>query len=259
MPWRGDTTIRRNMRTASIMLDPNGDTETFVRGFAPILHFHPEEGEYCCFPSDAEEVYARYGSDWSKFQDDLSPDELDPSTPCYYEFWREPDMVQMKFWFWYNYNRFPAPFGVGRHIGDWEHVEVRWYFPESANPGTLWLLSNHLGARLSTEPSTLTLPGWAPEPPLLDGLQIHAWVALGSHANYPSTQSRPKCYLRVWCDKMKDGGPVWNTMNGLKPLDDTNFAEFVGRWGTDKSPRGPRNPYNSRTRNAPLASPVHLQ
>ncbi|MFW9944126.1 MAG: hypothetical protein ACFFB7_03945 [Candidatus Sifarchaeia archaeon] len=226
------------------MLDPDGDLETFVSSFAPILHFHPDEGEHCCFPSDAERVYARFGSDWDRFQEDLSPYELDPTTPCYYESWKEPDWIQMKFWFWYNYNKFPAPFGLGRHIGDWEHVEVRWYSPESATPGTLWLLSNHLKARLSTDSRTLTLPGW---------------VALGSHANYPSPNSRPKCYLRLWCDKMKDGGPVWNTVDGLKSMDYTNFTAFLGRWGTKKSPRGPRNPYNSRTRNAPLATPVHLR
>ncbi|MHA2378948.1 MAG: hypothetical protein ACXADS_06710 [Candidatus Thorarchaeota archaeon] len=254
-----DTTIRGDSSTSSNMLDPNGDSDSFARIFAPILHFHPEEGVHCCFPSNAERVYNEFGLDWSRFDEDLSPVELDPAAPCYYEFWREPDMVQMKFWFWYNYNRFDAPLGFGCHIGDWEHVEVRWYSPESANPGRIWLLSNHLEARLSSEPSTLTLPGWVPETPSLDGLQIHVWVALGSHANYPSPGSKPKCYLRIWCDKVKDGGPVWNTKNSLRLLDDTNFASFVGRWGTNRSPRGPRNPYNSRTRNAPLTTPVHLR
>ena len=67
--------------------------------FAPILHFHPEEGPFCCFPSDAEETYAKFHEDWNKFVEDRSPKELVQNTPCYYEFWEDAGLTQIRYWF----------------------------------------------------------------------------------------------------------------------------------------------------------------
>ncbi len=235
------------------MLDPTVDPEAFIRSYAPILHFHPREGEYCCYPSDAEEIFSKYNSDWTQFKKDLTPKTFQSDVPCYYEYWLDEDMFQAKYWFWYRYNRFPrAPPRLGKHKGDWEHVEVRRYMPFSEASGTIWLLSNHLEAVLVSYPGFYTLPGFTPESITLTDNHVHVWVALGSHANFPSPLGPKKRIGLFWKDITDKGGEEWCTEGSLKSIDDTNFASYVGRWGDKRSPRGPRNPYNNRSRNAPL-------
>lgn len=222
------------------------DLDELIKEFAPILHFHPEEGKCCCYPSNAEDIYGQYNDDWSSFQETRLPRQLDPATPCYVESWLNRHLTQIRYWFWYNYNDFPgSPISIGKHIGDWEHVEVRLY--EGEDP--LWLLSNHLESRLASQ--KLVLPNFNREEPILTERHIHVWVALGSHANYVSPSSSPRCYARVFCDKIAENGEVWYTENGLKPISETNFKSFEGRWGDEKAPRSPLNPYNNRWRNAP--------
>ncbi|TFG31429.1 hypothetical protein EU527_12435 [Candidatus Thorarchaeota archaeon] len=227
--------------------------EQLVCDYAPILNFHPDEGDFCCFPSDAEEVYQKFHRDWTKFQEDRSPAAMIPTTPCYYETWNDDDMIQIRYWFWYRYNDFPkVPFGLGKHIGDWEHVEVRLYDGTSPRDA-IWFLSNHLEARITS--FALTIQNIHPETPLLDGTHVRVWVALGSHANYPSPMSAPRCYGKIICDRIQENGEIWYTEQGLKPLEETNFHDFKGRWGNEKSPRSPMNEYNNRWRNYPNIEP----
>jgi hypothetical protein len=224
----------------------NMEIQRLVREYAPILHFHPEEGEHCCFPSDAEAIFERFHNDWSLFKEDKTPKSLGQSTPCYFETWEDDDLIQIRYWFWYNYNDFPgAPLGFGKHLGDWEHVELRCF----NDSNTIWLLSNHLGARISTEHGSFE--NYCTEIPILENNHIHVWVALGSHANYSSPNSNPYCYARVFCDRIAEGGSIWQTAQGLKPMIETNFKAFKGRWGDEKAPRSPLNEYNNRWRNAP--------
>lgn len=224
-----------------------------VRRFAPIVHFHPDEGQFCCFPSDAEEIYVRFFTNWDKFIEDRSPNELLPTTPCYYEYWEDEGLTQIRYWFWYRYNDFPgAPFSLGKHVGDWENVEVRLY-DSTRVEDAIWTLSNHYEARLAA--TSKTLPGFTNEGITLSGEQIHVWSALGTHANYPSPRSKPRCYARFFCDKIADGGPVWY-IDSLKHMAETNFCAYEGRWGDKKAPRGPANEYNNRWRNAPNLDPI---
>lgn len=155
-------------------MNHSSETYELVRRYAPITHFHPKEGEFCCFPR-------------------------------LYESTR----------------------------------------PENA----IWVLSNHYEARLAS-PSK-TLEGFVRENPILDQNQINVWSALGTHANYPSPLSKSRCYFRFFCDKIEDGGTVWNTQENLKHLDKTNFSKYEERWGDKKAPRGPANEYNNQWRNAP--------
>jgi hypothetical protein len=241
------------------MLDPTLDPKAIVRAYAPILHFHPREGEHCCYPSDAEEIFSKYGSDWTQFMVDPSPKTLQPDAPCYYEYWLDEDMFQIKYWFWYRYNDFPrAPFNRGKHKGDWEHVEVRHYLPSSGTPCTIWFLSYHREAILVSFPSSYTFPEFIPEPITLTDNHIHVWVGLGSHANFPSPHGRKRRIALLWKDTTDDGGEVWYTEAVLKSIDDTNFADYEGRWGDGRSPVGPRNPCNNRTRNVPLVKPIRV-
>lgn len=225
------------------------NTPDLVRAFAPILHFHPEEGSHCCFPSDAEKIYELFQNDWDSFTVTKTPKELDETAPCYYEIWSDNSMTQIRYWFWYNYNDFPGTyFGLGDHLGDWEHVEVRLY-KSTQIQDAIWLVSNHLKARLAS--ITKTIPRFDVEIPILGGTHLHVWVALGSHANYLSPTSTPYCHARIFCDKIQDKGEIWITEKVLKNLDETNFRNFTGRWGDEKAPRSPRNEYNNRWRNAP--------
>ncbi len=233
----------------------NDDIKTLVRQFAPILHFHPHEGEYCCFPSDAEQVYSDFNNRWDAFEKQLAPSTLVQSTPCYFESWTDENMMQIRYWFWYKYNRFPrAPLGLGEHLGDWEHIEVRIYSEDRI----IWLLSNHLTARQASIPADMTLPGFEPEEPILDENHIHAWVALGSHAHYPRPDSKPYCVGKILCDKIADEGEIWTTETNLVELKSANFYDFKGRWGDDRAPRSPTNEYNNRWRNAPDIKPVTI-
>lgn len=230
----------------------NDEIFNLVKEYSPVLRFHPGEGQYCCYPSDAEQTFAKFNERWEEFAKDVSQKELNPQTPCYYEIWREPDLTQIRYWFWYRYNRFPKAPRVGEHLGDWEHVEVRIFSEEEK----IWLLSNHLTARIAGDPSSLTLPEFKSEAPLLEENQIHTWVALGSHAHYVSPKSEPYCYKKVFCDKIASGGKRWDTSNNLVRLSETNFFSYTGRWGDSRAPRGPINEYNNRWRNAPSSLPI---
>jgi hypothetical protein len=231
-----------------------GDGHRLAEMFSPILHFHPEEGSFCCFPSDAEETYEKFHLNWDLFVEDRTPKELAESTPCYYEFWDDGDFFQIRYWFWYRYNDFPgAPMSLGKHLGDWENIEVRLYETTELFQA-IWILSNHHEARLTS--MMRSLEGFVRESPVLDGTHINVWVALGTHANYPSSHSKPRCYTRFFCDKIEDGGSIWNTESTLKHMDDTNFVEYTGRWGDKKAPRSPTNVYNNRWRNAPHLKPI---
>ncbi|MFW9959967.1 MAG: hypothetical protein ACFFDV_03055 [Candidatus Thorarchaeota archaeon] len=222
------------------------DIEKLVREYAPILHFHPEEGRHCCFPSDAERVFETFHKDWTLFREDKTPKSLDQSAPCYYETWVDGDLTQIRYWFWYNYNDFPGTrFGIGKHLGDWEHVELRLF----SDRRSVWLLSNHESTRVATGHGGIT--HYYSEQPILERNHIHVWVALGSHAIYPSAASSPRCYARIFCDKIAEDGSIWHTEQCLKPLSETNFREFKGRWGDKKAPRSPLNECNNRWRNAP--------
>jgi len=231
----------------------HSDIHNIVRRFAPILHFHPKEGEYCCFPSDAEEIYSKFHNDWDLFIEDKQPKELLPATPCYYEFWVDKKLTQIRYWFWYRFNDFPGTtLSLGKHVGDWENVEIRFYGSTDLEDA-IWILSNHHEARLAS--LSKTLQGFDREDVILEDEQIHIWSALGTHANYPSPMSKPRCYFRYFCDKIADDGAIWNTQENLKPMETTNFCTFEGRWGDKKAPRGPANEYNNRWRNAPNTNP----
>jgi len=227
-----------------------------VRAFAPILHFHPEESEHCCFPSDAEKIYELYHKNWARFDVIKTPKTLNEFTPCYYELWTDQRMTQIRYWFWYNYNDFPGThFGIGDHLGDWEHVEVRLYGGTQVQDA-VWLVSNHLISRVAS--ITKAIPGFDVEVPILGGTHLHVWVALGSHANYLSPQSAPRCFAKIFCDRIQDKGEIWFTEKILKKLDETNFRNFTGRWGDEKAPRSPKNEYNNRWRNAPDHEPIQV-
>ncbi|MHA1575838.1 MAG: hypothetical protein ACTSU3_00615, partial [Candidatus Thorarchaeota archaeon] len=134
-------------------IDMSDTLESLVKDLAPILHFHQDEGRYCCFPSDAEETYAMFSRDWTQFKKDLTPNTLIANAPCYYETWSDADLIQIRYWFWYKFNKFPGiPFRLGDHLGDWEHTEIRLYPKMSLGESIIWFVSNHSTARITSFP-----------------------------------------------------------------------------------------------------------
>jgi hypothetical protein len=204
-----------------------------VKMHAPILHFHPNESDQCCFPSDAEVAYLRLGPDGSL--DELrEPKTLLPNTPCFYQLDFNADsfnslgkVTRIKYWFWYNYNDFPndlCPDDPGSHAGDWESVEVILVNEQIY----IYVLSNHSGSI------------WvSPQDAYLDNGHINIWVGNGSHANYPSWDYDTYCVIETFgicCDDISEGGSIWWTQYNLKAVDTTNFAGYEGKWGVPVSP-----------------------
>lgn len=105
-----------------------------IQQHAPFLSFHPEEGNQCCYPSDAETSYTLIQK--QSFYEIREPKILNPQAPCYFdvdEKWIEEDAqhswrvkeIRIRYWFWYTFNDFPqGPDPCGSHEGDWESVEV---------------------------------------------------------------------------------------------------------------------------------------
>src|SRR4051794_23834349 len=100
------------------------DPMSIARSCAPMLHFHPDEAQFCCFPSSAEAALdlARM---W-RVGEHRAPKTLTPPPPAYVQAGIDQgQLTRLKFWFWYRFNDFPqGPGPIGSHPGDWESVEV---------------------------------------------------------------------------------------------------------------------------------------
>lgn len=196
---------------------------------APIVHFHPEEGSFCCFPSDAEPAYEMVKAGWQAYP--KTPKVLE-RFPCYHRVSLDTPkgITRIQYWLWYNYDNFPAPLNIpriGDHFGDWEHFEV---VLQNDVP-FCYFLSNHTGA-LRFHPEGLNLS--------TDG-RAHIWVAKGSHAHYES----PAPHHKWPFDEIADGGQVADTQIFLIDILGTTFFKdnFTGDWafgaGTFSPPKRP--------------------
>ncbi len=194
---------------------------------APFFHFHPEEGEHCCFPSSAETAYARIiGNRWGE---DRSPRQLLSGTPCYVERTDETVAIpeRVRFWLWYNFNAFPgAPFGIGEHLGDWESIVV---YLRAGKP-VVWALSNHTTARVLEPRYAFTVSD-----------RVRVWVAKGSHAHYEASAPASPGPPGPLKDRVRDGGPTLDAAPTLLDVSQTSFgrAHFSGDWGGDRGIYGP--------------------
>lgn len=227
-----------------------GDTPEIVTMHAPILTFHPDEGSQCCYPSDAEEAYLKLccylyyptpfcGEPLDPIYCGVSlkwPTTLIPNTPCYFQIAEGPqggvpcNVTRIKYWFWYNFNDFPEGPIWGSHPGDWESVEV-----VLVNGNVhVYLLSSHGDECIPGG----CIPVW-PQEAILENGHIKVWAGNGSHANYPSPNSAVYCDEELgvyFCDQIANSDSVWYTMDNLKAITATNFADYTGQWGDPVSP-----------------------
>ena len=207
-----------------------------ARQHAPFLVFHPEEGKFCCYPSDAVEAYTLWVSKGSDIPENLQqmPKTLDQNAPCYFQYWegkcQTPQgkklLQRIKYWFWYRFNRVPNSGGIGNHLGDWEHAEVILLDKKPA----VYILSCHELRRY--------IP---PEFAQLSNDRIKVWPGKGTHANYESHKPA-KPYKKVileaftWQDVLADGGEIWDTSKNLVAINKTPFANYRGHWWDPDSP-----------------------
>ncbi|MGE5424189.1 MAG: hypothetical protein ACM3N9_02430 [Syntrophothermus sp.] len=198
---------------------------SFAGRYAPILHFHPNEGKQCCYPSSAEVAYSR--AKIGRTGKLKAPKVLDPGAPCYYEALRTMNGFRIKYWFWYNYNDYPSgPDLWGSHPGDWEFLEI--YFEH--NKPVRYHFSNHNGFR-SRALNELTF----------SGDRVEVWVGSGSHANYESEHPVKISSVLGFSDKVAGGGQTWNTGASLVDIRNTIFwkENYTGDWGDGKKIFGP--------------------
>jgi hypothetical protein len=204
-----------------------------VAKFAPQLHFHPSEGNQCCYPSSAEIAYPR--AKIGQTGEHRIPKNLEHYAPCYYEAFGSEDAFRIKYWFWYNYNDFPQGpdhlifFDLpGSHPGDWEYIQI---FFLNGTPYQ-YNFSNHKGARMK-KPHEVSV---------VNNL-LQVWVGNGSHANYESPNPTNIASYYGFSDEVKDGGSVWYTGNNLVFVLNTNFGidNYLGDWGDGEKIFGPLN------------------
>ena len=198
-----------------------------VKNFAPILHFHPNEGIQCCYPSSAEDAYPR--AKLGKTGKYLLPKLMALNTPCYFEALYTSNGFRIKYWFWYNYNDYPTgPNLWGSHPGDWEYLEVKF---ENDKPYE-YIFSNHKGKRVKNSYQVRTKNN-----------QVKVWVGNGSHANYESPDPSAIASILGFSDKIANGGSIWDTANNLKDIRNTIFCRdnYLGDWGDGKKIFGPLN------------------
>lgn len=149
-----------------------------------------------------------------------------------YVVWRPAPggLADLEYWFFYPYN---DGYSVFNHEADWEHVRVR--IDPTASPAKgaiaeVKLSAHHGGTFLAPTDSRLLLE---------DGTHPVAFVAKGSHANYP----RPGTYAiegtaGVAKETASAGAPVWKTEERLlaigtraAPRNGQLFVKYWGRWG----------------------------
>lgn len=140
-----------------------------------------------------------------------------------YTVWRpqKSGLVDIEYWFFYAYN---DGFSIFNHESDWEHAVVT--IDPNAERITKVFLSAHKGGT--------SLPAGSFE---TDGTHPVAYVAKGTHANYPKPGSYEIPGTHIAKDDAKKG-PGWKTEGDLvavgtraSPKNGQVFTRFWGKWG----------------------------
>ncbi len=147
---------------------------------------------------------------------------------------RERTFTVLQYWYFYAMNDWKKKGGLNDHEGDWESVFV--FLDEDEEPKYVAFSAHHNDGDDSLNPAQYdsVRREWSSNGIELDSTQVHSYVALGSHANYP----RVGIYKAgVKFDQTSDEGVR------IGPDDFHQKIEFVknfpilisyeGKWGTD--------------------------
>jgi hypothetical protein len=157
------------------------------------------------------------------------------SVPVYVHVHPSPSLngsVVVQYWFFYPFNGpLDDMLSAGAHEGDWEHISV--VLDESRQKVTAVYMAAH-----SHEASWLT----ADQVQLDDGQHVHTFVALHSHALYPTSGVKKRIsdsvLLSFLHDRCNDQGVQWrptqlvNMGEELLPL--VPWGYYNGYWGSKK-------------------------
>jgi len=226
----------------TLMVTAQGDDQTLVQQYAPILYF--EHGE-TCYPVDVSfhlensYVYA-IGNETPDDMDIEEFDLLEYASDTYYLdnqlggiddtgiidayqtamsslgytiYGRVYDTgvsMVIQYWMFYAFNSGEQ----NQHEGDWEMVQVVF---SSGEPSQVMYSQHHIGQRAS----------WGQVEK--QGDHIKVYVSRGSHANYLRSYSG---MVGVASDIVGANGKIWTSDEyNLVLLDTQPWLEFPGRWG----------------------------
>lgn len=128
----------------------------------------------------------------------------------------------LRYWCFYPDNPFGVRFeDVGRHVGDWELVQVE--LDPAGAVEAVTVFQHGSPQRVAAGDRKLTLEDGRP----------HVYVAEGSHAAYLTAGSQPRLLKR---DNTSADGQVG--VPGVLPMpgDDDGWTAWCGRWGPDTGP-----------------------
>lgn len=146
-----------------------------------------------------------------------------------YAVWRDAGsgLVDIEYWAFYPYN---DGFTIFNHESDWEHLRVRINPSATEKLVSVFFSQHHEGQTLKAGDGKLGL----------DGTHPVAYVAKGTHANYP----QPGSFGLPGAGLIKDtavsvlSGDVWKTETSIvlvgtrgTPQNGQSFVKFWGRWG----------------------------
>lgn len=239
----------------------------------PILVLHPAE-RFQPVPVDGfladSDLQRRTGSGWETVEGPLPPAAADHrldqrlcraiegvvASPCYAQAeaahgavptvygaaFRVGKRIELQYWLWYPYNDYSPTVPAGEfwqvHEGDWEAVSV--VLDLRGRPLLVGYSQHDEGVRRE----------WARAPKR--GLRPLSYVALGSHANYPTPGEHrldPRVVEPFFISIIEQSGfqPVDHTASGtlvrprLVRVSRTipSWMAFAGRWGEDSYIRTP--------------------
>ena len=146
--------------------------------------------------------------------------------------------VWLQYWFFYYFNDFEFA-GVGVHEADWEMIQIG-------------IADDHKTADVATFAQHREGQALAWADVELDEDRPVVYVALGSHASYPSMGEHDGAVVRDTCDGRGKRQPVrLEIIDGQSP----SRVQWPGRWGASRerwpkwfnSPRGPASRRRSGT------------
>ncbi|OLS29391.1 MAG: Non-hemolytic phospholipase C precursor [Candidatus Heimdallarchaeota archaeon LC_2] len=282
-----------------INADENKFLLKFIKKYAPIINFHPEEGNICCYPGDTKDFIQKTKefrptdeqspnldylmgeeritfdeengeikspNDWKANIDKKCPNKA----PTYVQVWKEEidgiTHIQIKYWFWYQYNSYPNGLWIARvlrkigrmfysswgsevknkenslakgllsHEGDWESFEVRIIYNQKTDRHkSQFYIGRHGYGSLVSKPQTMKCTtencknSKNHKHPLL-------WSALGSHGIY-AKPNRWKFFEFI--DRVQKSKIYWQTCKslvydpGIKSDHSFNYFTFhyKNKWG----------------------------